>query len=224
MSGRPILRAFEIDELGPLDGMRVLHLQCHLGLEALDLARIHPTVRVTGLDSSAPAVDAAARLAGEVRLADRARFVVGDVHHAGEVLGGERFDVVYTGKGALSLLPDVDHWASVVHDLLEPGGFLYLNEVHPVANVLADDRPLPEHDYFATAPLAMRTTAQWQHPIARVLTAVLGAGLQIELFHEWGFSLLDRFGYLVAGDDGARRWPGPGTLPLMYSLKAIRGR
>ncbi len=43
-SGRPILRGFVLGELGPLDGMRVLHLQCHFGLETLDLAR-HPSDR-----------------------------------------------------------------------------------------------------------------------------------------------------------------------------------
>jgi len=239
-SGRPVLRGFEIDELGPLDGMRVLHLQCHFGLDTLDLARIHPTATVTGLDFSVPAIEAATRLAGEVRLSDRARFVVGDVYRASDSLGDERFDVVYTGKGALNWLPDIDRWASVVHDLLEPGGFLYLSEFHPVAAVLDEDRPVPKYDYFDTGPLtfegdagsyaapaaatAHNMSVEWRHPLDRVMTAVLGAGLQLELFHEWDMTLYDQFPYLVPGDDGLRRWPGPGTLPLMYSLKALRVR
>ncbi len=237
-SGRPALLPQEVEELGPLDGLRVLHLMCHFGLDTLDLARLHPTVTVTGLDFSPPAIDAATRLAEEVRLADRARFVLGDVYHAAEVLTDERFDVVYTGKGALLWLPDLDHWAAVVKDLLEPGGFLYVDEFHPVAEVLGDEEPVPVRDYFATEPAmydepgsyvdpAAQTihnvSYEWQHPISRVLTALLGVGLQLELFHEWDFTLGRVRPWLVDGPGRLRQWrPGGGSLPLMYSLKALR--
>lgn len=237
-SGRPTLLPFEVDELGPLDGLRLVHLQCHFGLDTLDVARLHPTVSVTGVDFSGPAVDAAARLAGELRLAERARFVLSDVYRAPDVLGDERFDVVYTGKGALLWLPDLDRWASVVAGLLTPGGFLYLTEFHPVAEVLSCDEPVPERDYFTTepfvydqpgsyvdptAPTVHNVSYEWLHPLSRVITAVLGAGLQVELFHEWDFSVDNRLQWLVRGPQRGRRWPaGMGTLPLMYSLKAVR--
>jgi SAM-dependent methyltransferase len=236
-AGRPVIKPFEVDELGPLDGMQLIHLQCHFGLDTLDLARLHPTVRVVGVDFSAPAIAAAIELAAEVRLGGRSEFVCADVYHAVDALAGRRFDVVYTGKGALNWLPDLDRWASVVHDLLAPGGLLYLSEFHPVASVLADDQPVPAYDYFSTeavpfesagsyADPAARTehnaTFEWFHPIGEVITAVLRAGLVLELFHEWDFTMFDQFPFLVRGPDGLRRWPGPGTLPLMYSLKARR--
>jgi SAM-dependent methyltransferase len=236
-AGRPIIEPFEVDELGPLDGLRLVHLQCHFGLETLDIARLHPTVQVVGVDFSAPAITAASQLAAEVRLAERSEFVRADVYHAVDALGGRRFDVVYTGKGALNWLPDLDRWAAVVHDLLAPGGLLYISEFHPVAFVLADDRPVPGYDYFSTeatrfedagsyadpaAPTEHNATYEWVHPIGRVVSAVLRAGLVLELFHEWDFTLFDQFHYLVRSPDGRRRWPGPGTLPLMYSLKARR--
>jgi SAM-dependent methyltransferase len=237
-SGRPELLAFEVPELGPLDGLALVHLQCHFGLDTLDIARMHPTVAVTGLDFSAPAIDAAVQLAAEVRLADRARFVVSDVYRATEVLGDERFDVVYTGKGALGWLPDLDGWAKVVRDLLAPGGFLYLCEFHPIMGVLADKEPVLVYDYFATAPMIFEEAGSyatpeastvhntgywWQHPIGRVITALLGVGLRLEFFHEWDYMIHELHPWLVLGEDGRIRWPeGSGTLPLMYSLKAIR--
>ena len=49
-----------------------------------------------------------------------------DVYDAVTALGGRRFDVVYTGTGALVWLPDMARWAGVVAALSEPGGFLYL--------------------------------------------------------------------------------------------------
>jgi hypothetical protein len=163
-----------------------------------------------------------------------------DVYRAPEALAGQRFDVLYTGKGALPWLPDIDRWAAVVRDLLAPGGFLYLAELHPVGEVLGDATPVPARDYFATepaiddqagsyadadadGPTVNNLSYQWQHPISRVLTAVMGAGLQLELFHEWDFTVDDRHRWLAPGADGFPRWPpGSGTLPLLYSLKAVR--
>ena len=236
--GRPAIQPFEVEELGPLDGMRLVHLQCHFGLDTLDIARLHPTVSVTGVDFSPLAIEAAKRLAVEVRLTGRSDFVCADVYHAVDALDHARFAAVYTGKGALNWLPDLDRWASVVHELLEPGGFLYLSEFHPVAAVLADDAPVPELDYFSSEPIFSEDAAgsdaapdvptehnasyEWQHPLSRVITAVLRAGLVLELFHEWDFTLFHRVPYLVRGSDGRTRWRGPGTLPLMYSLKARR--
>jgi hypothetical protein len=78
-------------------GRRLVHLQCHIGLDTLSWAR--RGALVSGLDFSAPAIEAASSLAAELGLA--ARFVVADVYDAVAAFGGQRFDVVYTGIGAL---------------------------------------------------------------------------------------------------------------------------
>src|SRR5271169_24209 len=67
-------------ELWPVDGSRVLHLQCHFGTDSLKFAQRGATV--VGLDFSAPAIDAARRLATELGLADRAHFVHADLYNA----------------------------------------------------------------------------------------------------------------------------------------------
>ena len=51
---------------------------------------------------------------------------------AAEVLGAGEFDLVYTGVGSLSWLPDIRRWGGVVADLLRPGGRLFIREDHPV--------------------------------------------------------------------------------------------
>src|ERR1700722_2169731 len=61
------------DILGPVDGLRVLHLQCHFGVDTLTLVQQGATV--TGLDFSAPAIAAARSLAAGLSLSDRARVV-----------------------------------------------------------------------------------------------------------------------------------------------------
>src|SRR5581483_5137383 len=126
---------------GDVRGKRLLHLQCHFGMDTLNWARLG--ARVTGLDFSAPAVAQARDLARRIGVAD-ATFVQSDVYDARSALEGE-FDVVYTGIGALCWLPDVRAWARVAASLVAPGGFLYVYEGHPMLWALdagRDDRQL----------------------------------------------------------------------------------
>ena len=111
---------FEWRDLGELDGREVLHLQCHLGTETLALAL--KGAHTTGLDFSSVSVREAQRVAREAGLT--IEYVHADVYRAVEALGAQRFDIVYTGKGALCYLPDVTAWAQTVRRLLKPGGFL----------------------------------------------------------------------------------------------------
>jgi SAM-dependent methyltransferase len=234
-AGRPQVEPFEVDELGALGGLRLAHLQCHIGLDTLDLVRMHPTLDATGLDFSARAVAAAGQLAAEVGLADRARFVHADVHQAADVLGRQRFDVVYTGKGALCWVPDLRPWAEQCADLLRPAGWLYVCEFHPVGYCLDEDAPVVRGDYFDTsaqsfeesgsyadldAPTVHNLSYEWAHPLSQLFEALLGVGFALRFFHEWDHTLFPLNRWLLPGDDGRYRWPGPGQLPLMYSLKA----
>lgn len=127
-AGRSTLRQHEIDDLGDVSGMRLVHLQCHFGLDTLSWARLG--AQVTGVDFSEAAIQAAIELAQSIGV--EARFVTSDVHDAAAALGHCTFDIVYTGVGALCWLPDIKRWATVVRDLLAPGGQLYLFEFHPV--------------------------------------------------------------------------------------------
>ena len=176
-------------------GKRLLHLQCHFGLDSLSWARRGASV--VGLDFSEPAVAAANELAAETGL--DGSFVAADLHDAPAALAGERFDVVYTGLGALNWLPDLTRWAQVLAAVLADRGILYLAEFHPFADVFADEDLSVAYDYFhdpagvrlddderAATPTSRRRPRatrpiEWAHPISDVLGAVLGAGLRLEL-------------------------------------------
>jgi SAM-dependent methyltransferase len=134
--GRP-LRVYESEALGDVGGLSLLHLQCHFGLDTLTWAR--HGARVTGLDFSDEAIEAARDLAQRAGLDDRARFVCSDVYDATSALGHETFDIVYVSLGALCWLPSVDRWAEQVAALVAPGGRFYIHDVHPLAWALADD-------------------------------------------------------------------------------------
>ncbi len=234
-AGASSLRPFELAEVGDVTDKGLLHLQCHIGLDTLSWAR--RGAQVCGLDFSAPAIEAARALAGEIGIG--AEFVVGDVYDAASALGGRRFDIVYTGTGALVWHPDICRWAEVVAGLLAPGGFLYLLEGHPFADVLDyADGSAVVRDYFYPGPyeensrwsyadssveLKNTKNVQFHHAIGDVVSALAEVGLRIDFLHEHDLALFGKFESLVRCDDGTYRVPeGRPRIPLMYSLRASR--
>jgi SAM-dependent methyltransferase len=233
-SGRLDVRPFEVEELGSVAGRTLVHLQCHFGLDTLSWARLG--ARVTGLDFSGPAVEAATRLAQEIGI--EADFVEADLYDAVAALGHRSFDIVYTGKGALLWLPDIRRWATVCAALVAPGGTLYLSEFHPVTDMFAWESLAVERSYFDSGPVfddspgtyadleadtVHNTTYEWLHPLGTVVTALIEAGLRIEFLHEHADTLFPRWPFLEHRDDGSFVLPpGMPQMPLMYSLRAVK--
>jgi SAM-dependent methyltransferase len=220
VAGKDTLRDFELVEVGDVSGKTLLHLQCHIGLDTLSWARRGATV--TGLDFSAPAVEAANDLATQIGTTT-ARFVTADVYDAIQALDGQTFDIVYTGFGALCWLPDLPRWAQTVAALIAPGGFFYLAEFHPVADVIAEDGRTVEGDYFQrdpivvdapgtyadpSVPMTATLTVEWLHGVGDVVSALTAVGLHLEFMHEH--------------DRGHFRFPARQCVPQVYSLRAAK--
>jgi len=186
---------FDLPRLGDIGGRRGVHLQCHIGTDTISLARLG--ARMTGLDLSPASLAQARRLADLVG-AD-VEFVEAAVYDAPEALGRGRFDLVFTGIGALCWLPSIRRWAEVVAELLVPGGRLFIREGHPMLWGLEDGRadgllvahyPYFERDepiveevdgtYVATdASFEHNLTHTWNHGLGELVTALLDAGMEI---------------------------------------------
>jgi SAM-dependent methyltransferase len=183
-------------------------------------------------------VQAATALARDIGIA--ARFVMSDVYDAPAAVAHRKFDIVYTGVGALCWLPDIVLWARVVHALLRPGGELYLYEFHPVKWMIEGSAPgtvqiidsyfTPPEGYReaggvsyadASIPAAATPTVQWNHPLGEVVTAVAEAGLRIEALRELDHDVLCQWDWMERAEDGFY-WMPPDlpSLPLMYVLRA----
>jgi SAM-dependent methyltransferase len=235
-AGGADLHATEAAEIGDVTGKRLLHLQCHFGLDTLRLARRGAIV--TGLDYSPKAIAAARQLARDTGL--DARFVEGDVHDAPRLIEGS-FDVVFVTWGAICWLPDIRRWAEIAAGFVAPGGFLYLLEGHPVALMMMqrDDQTFRvTDDYFARMPIATDEDVtytgdadklsntryyNWIHPLGDTVTAVVDAGLRLEYLREHDSVPWRMYPTLVADRDGMWRLPpGQPRLPLAFSLKARR--
>jgi len=243
LAGASSLEAPEIDELGgEVAGKRLLHLQCHFGLDTLSWARLGATV--TGIDFSGRAIALARRLAAASGLP--ATFVRSDLYELPSVLDG-RFDIVFTSWGALCWLPDLARWARLIAGYLAPGAVFYVAEFHPFLFALRDDADEPcvardvyfhdavpnvyemggggsyaDPDATITAPVEY----QWNHPLGEIVGALTGAGLTIEYLHEFArLEAHQRLDWPCLGrrPDGSFRLRRlRGEFPLSFSLRARR--
>ena len=232
----PVARA----GLGEVAGRRLLHLQCHFGLDTLSLARLG--AEVTGLDYSPPAIETARALSLETGV--RGRFVLADVLDPPSDLGD--FDIVFASWGAICWIADLDRWMQVAAKALRPGGRLFLLDGHPAGLMLDDgpgmtpssplairypyqsDDPVvgeDQSDYAEpSAPLVSRQTGVWMHGLGRILNAAIAAGFRIRRLEEGDRISWQASGALVSDGEGYWTLPdGAPFLPLSFALDAVLG-
>jgi SAM-dependent methyltransferase len=238
-AGEDALHHIEAAELGDIRAKRVLHLQCHIGRDTLCLVRRGAIA--TGLDFSEPALAVARQLAREPGLA--AEFVHGSVDDAPKLVPGP-FDLVFTTWGTICWLPDMKRWASVIAEVLKPGGELYFADLHPAFAVLevVDGKLVPTWD-FQTPPdaplsftnattytgdqtvMANQSTREWIHSLSQVLGALINAGMSITMFREHEVLPWQGLPILLPATDRMWRLPeGYPRIPLSYSLRATKAR
>jgi SAM-dependent methyltransferase len=211
---------------------RAIHLQCAGGLDTLSLWK-HGAAEVVGIDISERMIACAQQKAQ--LLSAPASWYCCDVLESPQELNGIA-DLVYTGKGALLWIMDIDRWAQVVARLLKPRGRLYLYEGHPLTwvwDMSAAEYRLDPHygDYFSMAVAeeqgwptqyipeaflpskeeqARSYERQWT--LGQVVTAVADAGLRIVRLEEHPDPYWNQFPMLT--EDLVRR------LPQTFSLLA----
>jgi SAM-dependent methyltransferase len=220
--------------IGDVAGQRLLHLQCHFGLDTLSLARMG--AGVTGLDFSPPAIEQARALAAEAGI--DATFVCADVLAPPADLTG--FDIVFASWGAIYWIADMQRWMQVAANALRPGGRLFLCEGHPMLQTLDEQAPAGElrvcrpydtaepdvsegdFDYTGAIVSANRTEG-YLHGLSRILNAAMRAGLTIRGFSEGDRVPWKAMEQLVKVDrDYWALAPGAPAIPLSFTLEAVR--
>jgi len=230
VAGRDTLGDIEVAELGDMAGRRMVHLQCHIGLDTLSWAR--RGVDVTGVDFSPASLKIARDLARRTGLS--ARFVESDVYTAAATLG-DTYDVVFTTRGVLMWLGDLAAWARTCARLLRPGGVFYLLDIHPLGMALeqTDDGLRLAANYFGSGlpditredrsyavqdvGLANQETREWIHPVGSVVSALIDAGITIDFLHEWP---TDEFAPTTLSSSDAHA--GVPQLPGVFSVRGHR--
>lgn len=226
LAGKTSLQEIELNELGDVDGKRLLHLQCHFGLDTLSWARRGAIV--TGVDLSSTAIDQANQLKNKTQL--DARFVRSDVYTYADIVAGEN-DIVFTSYGAVCWLPCLDRWAHTIDKSLKAGGTFYMVEFHPVYDLVTGysyfhkDQPDVEEEstYTENSDGETAPVAVWSHPLSDVINALLKIGLSIEHVNEFPFSPYNCFEGMEEEQKGRFFLSRSGQhVPLLYSIKATK--
>ena len=232
-AGHLTLKSIERDAIGDVTGLKLLHLQCHFGLDTLSWARLGADV--TGVDFSPRAIALARSLAQELDIA--AQFHCADVCQL-PAEWRERFDVVFTSYGVLPWLADLTPWGAAITRVLRPGGSFHIVEFHPLVTMLADDGRTLVHPYFHSErpqeyavdgsyadPDAEFSHAsfEWSHSLSDVQRALRDAGLTIRDFREYPYSPYGCYPYLEQYEpDRWRVRDAAVELPVMFSVHAQR--
>jgi SAM-dependent methyltransferase len=233
-AGEGNLHPIEVALLGDLASWcgTAIHLQCASGYDTLSL-HLAGVPRVVGVDISDVHIDNARATAEAVGI--DATFHRCDVLDTPAALDGTA-DLVYTGRGALNWLADLDAWAAVVARLLAPGGVVSVFEGHPY-QWLVEERDgglvLSGLDYFGAAVTstgwpdtyigdlgldedALAPMHEQLHPLSAIVMALLRAGLVLEHLGEHPVDYWPAFPEVP--DDVLRR------LPQTFSLLARKPR
>jgi SAM-dependent methyltransferase len=234
-SGGTNLFPEELARIGDLRGRcrRAIHLQCAGGRDTLSLWNAGAE-EVVGIDFSPRMLDLARRLAEAVGATDVAHWIEADVLDVPHELDGTA-DLVYTGRGSIMWLADLDAWAAVLVRLLSPTGRLVIFEGHPAEwlfDVDDDGRWIAtEYDYFG-GPEASRGWApeyidrlsipdgeqHWKFArawtLGQVVTAIARAGLHIDEVAEHPVDWWGGHGDVAAEERG--------RIPLSFSIVARR--
>jgi SAM-dependent methyltransferase len=233
-SGGSNLFPVEEDLIGDLHGRcrRAIHLQCAGGRDTLSLLALGAD-EVVGVDFSPRMLELARRLTDATGA--NALWVEADVLEVPHDLDGTA-DLLYTGRGAIIWLADLDRWAAVLRRLLAPAGRLVIFDGHPAEWLFDADEDggwiLTEYDYFGGAEAsrgwspeyidrlsipeddqALKFARAWT--LGEIVTALLGAGLRLERVTEHPVDWW-------AGHRDVRP-EERGRLPLSFSVVATRG-
>jgi len=243
-AGERVLTPIELKELGDVQEKKMLHLQCHFGMDSLDWARLG--AEVTGVDLSDEAIKEARRLNDELGL--NATFVCANVYdlHPEVVrsgkgpaagLGEAAFDIVFTSYGTIGWLPDLTKWAEIIAYYLKPGGVFYMADFHPVVWMFDDEFTRIQYYYenrelIVTENYGTYTDRKadikgkeysWNHSTSELLNALIGQGLQLRHFNEFMYSPYSNFTNSVETAKGRWQIKGmEGKIPMVYSIKAVK--
>lgn len=228
LAGNIALNQIELNLLGDIKGKKVLHLQCHFGIDTLSLGRLG--AHVTGVDFS----DEAIHLANDLSLksAIESSFVCCNLYDLPNYLD-QKFDIVYTSYGTIGWLPDLDNWASIISVFLKPNGRFVFVEFHPVIwmfdnkfdkiiykyNKSNSILELEDGTYADPDANIKSESVTWNHGVGEVVTSLLNNDINIISLNEYDYSPYNCFEGTVEFEKGKFRIKKFGDkLPLVYSI------
>jgi SAM-dependent methyltransferase len=228
-----------------LSGLQIAHVQSHIGIDSVHLARLG--AHVTAFDFSPMALHRLRELATECGVSIRT--VTADSQDLASdrfATWHRRFDIVYATVGVINWIADLEAWMRGAHSLLKPGGRLVLLELHPLLCMPESLSPLVvDFPYVNDGVHHFEGTGSYANPdaglawsideyawsLGETVNAAIAAGLTIVRLDEHVETAFDPRGRLLAKeDDGMYRLrigvgAGGGAaepMPVLFTLVAHR--
>lgn len=227
LNGELSLPSLDVKLLGNIQGKKVLHLQCHFGMDTISLARLG--AEVTGVDFSEKAIQKAEELSQKLQI--NTNFICSDIYSLPEVIH-EQFDVIYTSYGVISWLPDLDKWGKIISLLLKPSGKFIMVEFHPVLWMFDETFQNIRYSYSRKEPYVMKESTYtengselknkvvtWNYGLSEPINGLTKNGLFIEEIKEYYYSPFNLFASMIGvGKDKFQLIGQEDKIPLTYSL------
>ena len=235
MSGVSLIDEIQKQELYPVKGKDIIHLQCHIGTDTLSLAL--DGAIVTGVDFSAQSIGIAKELADQLQLP--VEFIQANVLELTDIISN-KYDVVYTSQGVLAWISDIDKWAETISFLLKDGGIFYIMEIHPTSHMFDDtikdglkikysyfNQKEPQYfdddssDYSDHSYIPENKTYEWTWSLSDILNSLIQNGLKIEMLNEYdrafhkalpGMTKIDQHWWILEKYKG--------IVPFVFTLRA----
>jgi SAM-dependent methyltransferase len=236
-AGHPVITPLEAELLAPFKDQRLLHLQCHLGLDLFALHRLG-FAQLAGIDFSPVAIAGARQWRDRLEMPD-IDFYCGDARSmaAGASPG---FELILINYGSLCWIPRIADYVQDIARLLVPGGRLLIVEIHPLIYAtdpaaglitLRDDylesaqaHCSAQSQTHAAAPTPECTTYEWNHGLAEIYFALTSAGLTVEHFAEHEATPWRSHAFMESADGLIWNLPrGFPRVPLTFSMIARSG-
>lgn len=226
--GKDSLNDIELQLLGNIDKQKILHLQCHFGMDTLSLER-HGAF-ATGVDFSEDAISYANTLKKQMGLSSE--FICSDIYDL-DLTETHKFDMVFCSYGICGWLPDLNKWGKIISKHLQKGSTFTIVDFHPAVWMFDDDFKNIGYSYFNEKPYieiesgsyASRnekeeiTSVWWNHSLSEIMKGLLDNDLDLIAFNEYDYSPYNCFRHTI--EVSARKFRIKhldSKIPMVYSM------
>lgn len=228
LEGKSSLNSIELSLLGNIKGKKILHLQCHFGMDSISLSRMG--AKVVGVDLSDEAIGKAKFLANET--GNDTEFICCNIFDLPDYLD-ETFDIVFTSYGVINWYPNLKQWGGLVKRYLKPDGKFVMVEFHPVLwmfdtkfeqieSAYSREEPYTSisETYTHASEKGTYTEITWNHGLSKVFRALLQNNLCIVDFEEYDYSPFNLFGNMTEKNGKYRLKGKEKLIPILFSVVA----
>ncbi|MCG3460639.1 class I SAM-dependent methyltransferase [Xenorhabdus bovienii] len=232
------LKSIEISELGNLTGKKVLHLQCHIGLDSFAIEMLG--ANVTAIDYSSVAIDTAKCIKRKFGL--KTKLYCANVYDLSSLNLGE-FDFIFTSYGVIIWIQHLNLWAKTISSHLKSGGEFIIIDEHPFARMLSNpsqdntsfnnsfisfhhlsgDPIKANYKYsYANRDVLLKNQEQYVyfHSLSEIITSLINEDMQLMKFKEFDKSFYKAFSQLFENEEGWWCFEHNTTsIPLMFLLR-----